>query len=145
MNARQLLVFGVAIAACAVALIGILHATDVSDGIAVAAVSVLAVAIGSAVGAVVSVDERDLDEAASSPRQPKERPYAGGHHHARCRASTTWTFLVGCVVLLAGALVFNALEIEGLAWFGLVLVAMLIGSRVDHDRFYGPRTPQTHS
>lgn len=52
-------------------------------------------------------------------------------------------FLVVAVVGLVGTLVFDAFDVGGVAWFGLVLVAMLVGSLVDHDRFYGPRTPQT--
>jgi hypothetical protein len=52
---------------------------------------------------------------------------------------------VAAAVALVGVLVFQALEIGGLAWWALLLVAMFAGSLVDRDHFYGPRTPETHA
>jgi hypothetical protein len=49
--------------------------------------------------------------------------------------------MVGTAVLVPGVLVLKALDIDGLAYFGLVLVAMLVGSLADRERFYGPSPP----
>jgi len=57
MSSRQALLFGFAIAVAAVALMGVLNASDASDSIAVAAVSVFAVVVGTAIGAFVGRDE----------------------------------------------------------------------------------------
>lgn len=45
--------------------------------------------------------------------------------------------LAGLVVLVVGVLVFNALDVGGIAWLGLLLVATIVTSLVDHERFYG--------
>lgn len=47
------------------------------------------------------------------------------------------------VVIVIGVQVLNALEIavEGLVWVALLLVAMIVGSLVDRERFYGPPEP----
>lgn len=50
--------------------------------------------------------------------------------------------LVATAVMAVGLVLFNALEIEGLARLGLVLLAAIAGSLVDRERFYGPRSPQ---
>lgn len=55
---------------------------------------------------------------------------------------------VGSALAVIGLLVLNALGIEvtGLVWVALLLVAMIVGSLVDRDRFYGPpEPPQPHS
>ncbi len=51
--------------------------------------------------------------------------------------------VVGNVVAVIGILVLNTLEIavEGLVWVALLLVAMIVGSLVDRERFYGPPGP----
>jgi hypothetical protein len=66
---------------------------------------------------------------------------------AACRATIDGVLrflaalMVGTAVLVPGVLVLKALDIDGLAYFGLVLVAMLVGSLADRERFYGPSPP----
>jgi sorbitol-specific phosphotransferase system component IIBC len=49
--------------------------------------------------------------------------------------------MLGTAVLLPGVLILKALEVQGLAYLGMVLIAMLVGSLADRERFYGPRPP----
>jgi hypothetical protein len=66
---------------------------------------------------------------------------------AACRATMNGvlrflaTLMLGTAVLVPGVLVLKALDIAGLAHFGLVLVAMLVGSLADRERFYGRSPP----
>jgi hypothetical protein len=52
--------------------------------------------------------------------------------------------LIGTVVLAIGVLIFKALDLDGLAYLGLVLVAALAGSLADRERFYGHSPPTPH-
>lgn len=45
--------------------------------------------------------------------------------------------LVGIVIAVAGVALFEVLELGGVAWFGLLAVALLAVSLVDPERFYG--------
>jgi hypothetical protein len=52
--------------------------------------------------------------------------------------------LVGTAVIAAGVLILKALDLDGLAYLGLVLVAMLAASLTDRERFYGHSPPTPH-
>jgi hypothetical protein len=52
--------------------------------------------------------------------------------------------LIGTAVIAAGVLLFKALDLDGLAYLGLVLVAMLAASLADRERFYGHSPPTPH-
>ena len=52
--------------------------------------------------------------------------------------------LIGTAVIAAGVLLFKALDLDGLAYLGLVLVAMLAASLADRERFYGHSLPTPH-
>jgi hypothetical protein len=50
------------------------------------------------------------------------------------------SLLLGSAVAVPGVLLLNALGLDdGLAYLGLVLVAMIVGSLADRERYYGPR------
>jgi hypothetical protein len=52
--------------------------------------------------------------------------------------------LIGTAVIAAGVPLFKALDLDGLAYLGLVLVAMLAASLADRERFYGHSPPTPH-
>jgi hypothetical protein len=52
--------------------------------------------------------------------------------------------LLATAVIAAGVLILEALDVDGLAYLGLVLVASLAGSLVDRERFYGHSPPTPH-
>lgn len=45
--------------------------------------------------------------------------------------------VVGISITVAGVVLFEALNVGGVAWFGLLAVALLAVSLVDRERFYG--------